>query len=485
MESETMALAGGANRKLKLLLLCLVAYGGCENSESPPPVILDQLWVEGAKTSLNPTFDPSIFRYSVIANDPASVVNITAFADLSLLITVNGQLTTSGTTASFSELTVGDVVQITVQRRSSPREDSVDYEFVYLPSNFPDLRVTVLEDSVSTDPLYVSLTGPGVNYVAILDNHGVPIFYRFDDQFALDFKWHAETGERSYARLTGTRNQWGRRNSERVVLDANFNEVQRITTVGLSHTDHHDFLIRPNNELVLIAYDGGIRDMTAFGLTSEELVEDSVVQIIDRATTQVLFEWNSWDQLPYEDQLYNPQRAEYAHVNSVFVDSDGNIIISARGTSQVVKISRPSGQVMWKLGGKSNQFNFNGDPFSQICGQHTATRLENGNLLIFDNGQNCWPISAERGDHTRIVEYTVDEQALEVTLVWSYTQENAYTTAAGSAQRLSNGNTLIGWGRGPEVLATEITQDGTKVFEITGSVEGESVITYRALRFPE
>ena len=237
---------------------------------------------------------------------------------------------------------------------------------------------------------------------------------------------------------------------------------------------------------MLVAYEGALRDLTAFGLTATELVESSVIQVIDRTTRQALFAWDSWGSIPFDDQTYpTGLRGEYVHVNSVFEDTDGNLIISARGTSQVIKISRPGGQVLWKLGGKSNQFQFINDPFAQLCGQHTASRLENGNLLVFDNGQNCWPVLAARGDLTRVVEYRLDEQALEAELVWSYTQDGAYTTSQGSAQRLPNGNTLIGWGRGPANLVTEVDSEGATVFEMNAFDADGPVIAYRARRFPE
>ena len=470
---------------IQLLLLCLIVSGGCTDSQTVTPVLLDDLQVEGAKTTLNPRFDPEIFRYSVVAEHQATELGITAFASQSALISINGHLTNSGTTESISTLTAGDIIRIEVLRRLPRQTDAAVYEIVYLPPDFPELNVTVLEDGVSSDPLYVNLNGPNSSYIAILDNHGVPLFYQHDSERVFDFKWHPATGERSFARLTGIRNRWGRRDSEQVILDSNFNEVERFTTIGLSHTDNHDFLIQPNDELILLSYDGHIRDLTAFGLTAEELVEDSVVQIVERGTKQVLFEWNSWGQVPYEDQSYLEQRGEYAHVNSLFVDADGHIIISARGTSQVVKISRASGQVLWKLGGKSNQFAFRNDPYSHLCGQHTATILENGNLLLFDNGQNCWPVNPVRGELTRVVEYRIDELALEAELVWSYTQEGAYTTSQGSAQRLANGNTLIGWGRGPGILATEVNNAGTKLFEILAFDGDVPVVGYRALRFPK
>jgi hypothetical protein len=206
--------------------------------------------------------------------------------------------------------------------------------------------------------------------------------------------------------------------------------------------------------------------------------------VLDRGTRQVLFQWNSWEHLPYEDQTYSALRSEYAHVNSVIEDDDGNLIISASGTSQAVKIARPGGHVVWKLGGKSNEFLFLNDPFPYFCGQHTVSRLENRNLLIFDNGRNCWPADQQRGELTRVVEYRIDEQARVAQLVWTYAQDGAYSASQGSAQRLANGNTLIGWGSGPGILATEVDEDGERVFEITARRSERPVVSYRARRYP-
>jgi len=481
--------------RVRTLLTCLsvltfvAACDSNSNAPRPPaiPIVLDALSISGTKTSLNPVFDPNVYRYSVIAaDDVVDDVTLTASAANSILITVNGGILVSDVAVVLDNLSVGDVVRIQVQGVGFQLSDPIEYEIVYLPSDFPELTVTVLENGASTDPLYVNMNGPTTNYVAILDNHGVPVFFRGNSQRLIDFKWHAATGERSYARRTGTINQWGRDdNVEQVILDESFDEIDQIETIGLSHTDVHDFLINENNELILLSYDGSIRDLTAFGLSAQEVVEDSVVQILDRATRQVMFEWNSWGQVPYEDQTTPEPRSEYAHVNSVFEDVDGGLIMSFRGMSQVAKVSRPGGQVVWRLGGRSNQFEFVNDPYSNLCGQHTVSRLENGNLLIFDNGQNCWPVVAARGDTTRVVEYRLDEQNMVAELVWSYQQDGVYTQFAGSAQRLPNGNTMIGWGGRTDILATEVNSAGEKVFEITAFHGETTVIGYRARRYPE
>jgi hypothetical protein len=91
--------------------------------------------------------------------------------------------------------------------------------------------------------------------------------------------------------------QWGRKDNAVVVLDPDFNPIDEIETVGLSNTGFHDFLINDNDELIMVAYDGSIRDLTAIGLSAQETFEFSVVQVIDRATRQVLFEWNSWGKI--------------------------------------------------------------------------------------------------------------------------------------------------------------------------------------------
>jgi hypothetical protein len=459
----------------------LTACGGSSNNDSTVLMPeLTNLVVAGAKTNLNPAFDPAVLRYSVLADESATAITITPSAEQSLLIAVNETLVASDTPVPVDPATPGDIVEIEVMNSQG---DSLLYELVYLPSDFPELTTTILSDGVAPGVLYFSLSGPGQLYVAIVDNYGVPLFYRGEEQRVTDFKRHAN-GQRSYAVRTDGENECGRQSVEEVLLGADFEEIERITTIGLTHTDAHDFLITENGNHMPMAYNCALRDMTPYGGEAEQLVEDSVIQEIDQ-NDQVVFEWNSWEKMGPDGQLRPSPTGDYAHVNSVFEDFDGNLLVSARGTSQVAKIDRVSGEVLWRLGGTSNQFTFVDDPYSNLCGQHTASRLENGNILIFDNGQYCWPENESRGEVTRVVEYDLDEEQMTARLVWSYVHDTAYSIAAGSAQRLENGNTVIGWGRGPVTIATEVDADGNKVLEMTATANGETVRSYRARRFPE
>jgi hypothetical protein len=93
---------------------------------------------------------------------------------------------------------------------------------------------------------------------------------------------------------------------------------------------------------------------------------------------------------------------------------------------------------------------------------------------LFDNRTNLTPA------YSRAVEYELDEGAKTATLVWEYRNTpDTYAFAMANAQRLPNGNTLIGWGTGR--LLTEVQPDGSKAFELALTAPN---VSYRAFRFP-
>ena len=77
---------------------------------------------------------------------------------------------------------------------------------------------------------------------------------------------------------------------------------------------------------------------------------------------------------------------DYIHCNAIEVDADGHLLISSRNISEVTKVNRQTGEVIWHLGGKLNEFDFGAEiGFSR---QHDIRHLENGNIMLFDNGND-------------------------------------------------------------------------------------------------
>ena len=130
------------------------------------------------------------------------------------------------------------------------------------------------------------------------------------------------------------------------------------------------------------------------------LVSGAIIQELD-AQRNVVFQWRSWDHYPFTSQWVNSTAAVISefHVNCVFEDTDGNLIIST--PKWVKKISRQTGKIMWHLGGTENQFTFVGvspqEGTNDFAG-HGINRLPNGDVLIYNNGiarhiasmNTCW-----------------------------------------------------------------------------------------------
>lgn len=439
--------------------------------------MLTALQIVGAHTALYPAFDPLRTRYSVIAEANEAVVGVTATLSGAAQLTVNGMALVSGEQLDLSELAPGSELVIAV----GDGPGAVQYVVQYLPTNFPELHVENPNPGATDEPVYLNLASGDGEFIAKLDAAGVPLYYKKASTKIYDFKKHP-SGVYSYS----VRRSSSKDGAYQVVLDAQFQEIARLSSVGLVNTDVHDFLILDNGNYVFMAYEPAVHDLTEFGLSATQKVIDSVFQEVT-PDQQVLFQWNSIDHMQYDHSVYAFQHQEWAHANSIALDHDDHWLLSSRGLSQVVKIDRTTGAVIWRLGGIASDFTFVDDPYNGFCGQHTATRLDDGHILLFDNSKDCLPeVRGDRPQRSRILEYALDEVNMTAQLVWSYEREGFVASSQGSAQRMANGNTMIGWGNGPAAIATEVTASGDVVYELTAQARnGSDVSCYRARKYAD
>src|SRR2546423_8008258 len=145
---------------------------------------------------------------------------------------------------------------------------------------------------------------------------------------------------------------------------------------------------------------------------------------------KTVWEWRTWEHFdPVADGIAETQapRTMWHQGNSVKELPDGDILMSFRPTSTVVRISRKTGHIVWKLTQPT------------VSGQHAPTPLPNGNVLIFDNGTHRLDDSMP---YSRVIE--VNPATNEI--VWKYQDSpawNFFSPRMGNGQRLPNGNTLI------------------------------------------
>ena len=154
---------------------------------------------------------------------------------------------------------------------------------------------------------------------------------------------------------------------------------------------------------------------------------DSLIEINPRG--EVIWKWVANEHLDPNIDVMCPlaYRTNWPYMNSVFVLPDGNVLVSLRYANTVAIVDKKNGDIIWRWG------------FREIAHQHDARMIDNGNILIFDNGAHR---RAYGPNYSRVVE--VDPRSNKI--VWEYKANpptSFYTATQGGQERLANGNTII------------------------------------------
>jgi len=211
---------------------------------------------------------------------------------------------------------------------------------------------------------------------------------------------------------------------------------------------HHDHVRRSNGNTILIAaepLDKETSSRFAHGdpqTKDGSILSESLIEVTPGGET--VWEWHAHEHLDPDRERYRIGSGgdQWLHANAVFEMPDGNLVFSFNTLSLVIVIERATGKVLWRL-----------NPGVTLS-QHNPTVLDNGHLLLFDNGNGR--------NHSRILEIDFDTQEI----VWEYTanpRDAFYSMNISGAQRLPNGNTLVCEGRSARFF--EVTPDRDIVWE--------------------
>jgi hypothetical protein len=264
-----------------------------------------------------------------------------------------------------------------------------------------------------------------------------------------------------------------------VILDRHYRQIATVEAGNGLKADQHEFALTPQGTALITIYHQVPYDLSSLGGPSNGSVLDGVVQEVDVATGKVLFEWHSLDHVPLTDS-YQPVPTDpatpydYFHVNSVNLDTDGNLLVSARHTSTVYKLDRGTGAVIWRLGGKQSDFQLG--PGVRFAYQHNALPEGPNTVRIFDNESNGVPV----GPHSRIIRVHLDPQAKTATLVSSVEHPDGLSAGSqGNAQLLPGNHLFVGWGQLGRF--SEFDSAGNLLFDAQLPAGYD---TYRAYRSP-
>jgi arylsulfate sulfotransferase len=328
-----------------------------------------------------------------------------------------------------------------------------------LPNFFPDIEIVKLDRQNME---------PGFHLIELLiANNGLFHSYTvmFDDN--ADVRWYMDMSSAkkiSYSPLRLKNGNWLYLSWIDLYEIDELGKVIRKDQMWGNAGDHHVIEL-PNGNLLM---GGSKKDAMVKRGDGEEVATryDYVVEWNRVPPGKTFHEWDLGEILDIDRSVFPDKysldfKADWFHVNSVDINlSDRSIIASGRNQG-VVKVDALN-QVQWILAphqawGKSGRqgtgeetskylltaVDKDGSPLSDhiqmgtaaatdfewSTGQHAVTRMDNGNILLFDNGLSR--NFAEKPMYSRAVEYKIDEDKMTIQQVWEYGKERGLDMFSG------------------------------------------------------
>ena len=223
----------------------------------------------------------------------------------------------------------------------------------------------------------------------------------------------------------------------------------------------HDLISEPDGSYWILCDETRAMDLSPLGGMSAARVTGTVVQHVS-ADGALMFEWSAFDHFELTDLDSAERRGanvNWTHGNALDFDADGNLILSFRSLGEITKINAQTGEIVWRMGGRRNQFTFLDTPVPAFSRQHSVRATGPGRLLLLDNVGDPGQSQAER--------YVVDESDRSARLVqWRAAGPGRVTVIGGSVQDLPDGRMLAAFGTAGRV--EEYDAAGRVVWSITG-----------------
>lgn len=288
---------------------------------------------------------------------------------------------------------------------------------------------------------------------------------------------------------------------------------------GIPGGMHHDFYEMENGNYLVA---GDSSDLTA--------VEDHIVEI-DGDNGDVVWELDLADILDKEDgfsasaETDGSDEVDWFHNNGVWYDEENDLVLlSARHKDAIIAIHKKEKSLAWILGDpdgwstvdKKYFFTPKGENFEWQYAQHQVTMLDNGDIMMFDNGTA--KVKGEdakdrvTGDdvYSRAVVYRIDTEKMTIEQVFEYGKERGpewYSDWISGSVSLDGTQNNLWITAGSNLYSEEENRhdfyptnmftpgliktthmdqvvNGELVYELTVSGEQATSLTYRSFRMP-
>lgn len=264
-----------------------------------------------------------------------------------------------------------------------------------------------------------------------------------------------------------------------LIADSSYSTIKTVEAGNGYQGDLHEFFLTPEGTAFFTCVGLSSADLTPYGGKANGSFYYGVAQEVDVATGEVLFQWRSDQFIGFDESYSTPSEFgtepwDYFHLNSIGIDGTGDLLLSSRNCWALYKVSRATGEVLWRMGGKKSDFVFG--PGAQYAWQHDATPQPDASITVFDNGAGLEVTEPQ----SRGLVLRPDFATMRVDLVHQYLHPDGgiLANALGSVQLLADGHAFVGWGKW--AAFSEFDESGQALLD--GRLAGNLTLGYRAFR---
>jgi hypothetical protein len=342
-----------------------------------------------------------------------------------------------------------------------------------LPANFPTWKAYRPGRPQAQWYVVAPCCDPTRTYVAIFDNHGVPVWWINTHRPPLDASL-----------LPGGGVVWAQQHGMDIAPSVSSGTYEEhafdgtlLRTFSLpdgTPTDRHEMQLLPNGDYVVVAYvprDGV--DLRPYGPPDATVLDAHVEEVSPQH--EIVWSWSSGDHISLSETgrwyarrviarplpLPDGRMAyDIVHINAVEPYGPHRFLMSFRHLDAIYSIAKSTGHVLWKLGGTKTPRSLRivGDRRPDFGGPHDVRVLRDGTVTLHDNGTG-------RGRPARALRFRIDAAAGRATLVEKVSDRaGSRSRCCGSARKLPGGDWVISWGG--THLIEERTAAGKRAFAL-------------------
>ncbi len=453
--------------------------------------------------SLVPPFDPGVHDYYVRCATGANVVDISmAAAPGSESALVRPTRSAPAPTQTLSNVPIVENEAVVASATRGGR--TVEYWVRCLPADFPGLLMERHADAGPLEAGYYlvgsAVPTPSPGYAMVLDGNGVPVWYHREPSGGVVNVDHLVPGVITYKPIRG-----GPIEIETLSRAA----FTTAAPVGVP-LDPHELRVLPGGNYLVFSSPPVTADLTGLSVPLPDggtlhpgagaIISACNVVEFDPRTGKIAWTWQATDHFDPAKDAVTPVAMpplpdggvtfDTFHCNAIDVDpANGNLLVSSRQMSSVFYVERPTGRVLWKMGGA--RASKDGAPYvpvdSAFDEQHDARLLPGfsacgGHVTVLDD-ETLGKMPA------RAVIYDVSlgsagagcgSGAPAAKLAWEH-RASASSVAAGSFRIWGDGTRLIDWGFESGIVFTEVDEKGRDLLDFSFVTNSES---YRAVKVP-